>query len=345
MREEIIPVPSKLGFDETLDFARLIQAQPRDIRIIFDFGSMGHIEPFAFVMISAVVSDLVNSMPSGSVYAKNYESHTYHAHMGFFKAFNLDFGNAPGEAKGGPRYIPITIQDVVAIQRDAVLGGEAVGQVVNGHALGLARVLAHEENGDLVETFRYSLCEIIRNVAEHSKSQNVVFCAQYWPTKDRAEIAILDRGIGIYETLKCNPHLNVESQQHALNLSLLPGVSGKSFQGARRSPNSKFPDKKYWENSGYGLYMTSRMCRSEGSFFIGSHDSAVFLCGGEKRYPTFDFPGTTVRMVFKPSSIGKIKDVLQHFDVEGREIAKAIRGTVIGASAASRMLTSDFTEL
>lgn len=230
------------------------------------------------------------------------------------------------------------------MQREAALGGEAIGKVVDGHALRLAKVLAHEEQGDLVETFRYSLCEIIRNVAEHSKSANVVFCAQYWPTKDRAEIAILDQGVGIYETLKCNPHLGIENQQHAVNLSLLPGVSGKSYRGAKQRPNMS-QDKRYWQNSGYGLYMTSRMCRSDGSFFIGSHDSAVFLRRDEKHYPKFEFPGTVVRMVFRPSAIGKIKDALQSFDAEGREIARTIQGTVIGASAASRMLTSDFTEL
>lgn len=344
MREETILVPSRLGFTETLEFARLIQKQPHELKIIFDFSGMGHIEPFAFVMISAVVNNLVRAMPRGSVYARNHQSHTYPAHMGFFKAFGLDFGNAPGEAGGGLRYLPITIIDVMSMQREAVLGGEAIGKVVDGHALRLAKVLAHEEQGDLVETFRYSLCEIIRNVAEHSKSANVVFCAQYWPTKDRAEIAILDHGVGIYETLRCNPHLSIENQQHAVNLSLLPGVSGKSYRGAKQRPNMS-QDKRYWQNSGYGLYMTGRMCRSDGSFFIGSHDSAVFLRGDEKHYPKFEFPGTVVRMVFRPSAIGKLKDALQSFDAEGREIARTIQGTVIGASAASRMLTSDFTEL
>jgi len=257
--------------------------------------------------------------------------------MGFFKAFGVDFGNPPGGAKGSGSYLPITIEQVIDIQRDAVQGGVPIGQIVEDKARRLATVLASKGGREIVETFTYSLCEIIRNVAEHSESKSLQYCAQYWPSQDRAEIAILDNGIGIYKTLHKNPLLKIESDQHALDLSLLPGVSGKC-KGNNHSPAGG------WHNSGYGLYMTSRMCRHGGNFFLGSHSASIFLAGEKKQRYNFQFPGTVARLVFRPSALGQIQKVLTKFDLEGRAVAKIIEGTIVTALSASRMLRSDFKE-
>lgn len=333
----IIPVPKNLGFNQTLAFLDIIRAQPRDKKLVFDFENLSYISPFGLIMISAFVEILVKRCTSGSVYVKNHKHLSYQSHMGFFKAFGVDFGNAPGEAKGSGTHIPITIQNVTTIHKNAVLGGMPIGQVVHDHTNKLAKVLAHADEGDLVDTFTYSLQEIVRNVAEHSESKIVEYCAQYWPTQDRAELAILDRGIGICATLKNNPHLVIEDEQHAINLSLLPGISGKNYKGSKQKITGN------WQNSGYGLYMTSCMCRSGGEFFIGSRGASVLLKEETQTHLPFNFSGTVVRMVFKPSAIGKVKETLAAYNAQGTEISKSIKGKAISASLASQMLCSHFS--
>lgn len=334
----IIKVPKRLDFATTIKFGRQIDELPLDSKFIFDFDEMNFVGPFGFVMIAARVRDLALRMPQGSVSVKNYQQHSYHAHMGFFRAFGVDFGDAPGEATGSGNYLPITVVNVRDIQGEAVQSGYAIGEVVDQEARRLANVLASRSKGELVDVFTYCLCEIIRNVAEHSNSKIVQFCAQYCPSQDRAEIVILDRGDGIAKTLRNNCSLGIEDERHALNLSLLPGISGKSHNGTKQT------SKYGWHNSGYGLYMTSRMCRHGGSFFIGSHTSALALSAKTKTYFDFQFSGTVVRMVFRPSALGKIQEALARYNKEGMEIAKTIDGAVVCASSASRMIASDFEE-
>lgn len=336
--ELTVSIPKQLNFKNAMELSRRIEALPREGRVLFDFGDMNFVGPFAFVLISARVRDLVQEMPPESVFVKNHTKHSYHGHMGFFKAFGVDFGNAPGGAKGSGTYLPITIEKVVDLQRAAAQVKLPVGEVVEGKARRLATILAGKEDGEIIETFTYSLCEIIRNVAEHSQSKALQYCAQYWPSQDRAEIAILDRGVGICETLSKNPFLKIESEQHALNLSLLPGISGKCFKGAKQKQTSE------WQNSGYGLYMTSRMCRHGGNFFLGSHSTSVALAGDSKFHFPFGFRGTIARLVFRPSALGKIKKVLAQFDSEGRSIAKKLDGTSVSGESASRMIRTDFSE-
>ena len=166
------------------------------------------------------------------------------------------------------------------------------------------------------------------------------YCAQYWPTMDRVEVAILDHGRGIRSSLSQNPYVECSSDKEAINHALMPGVSGTAFKG------SKLNRKDIWSNSGYGLYMTSRICRLGGVFFIGSHSSALRLSSekkmNKKDYLPFGFEGTALRLTIRPSEAANLQSRLKHFSEEGARVAAQIRGTILKASTASQMLTSDF---
>ena len=162
------------------------------------------------------------------------------------------------------------------------------------------------------------------------------WCAQYWPRYDKVEIAILDRGVGIRSTLATNPILSVKNDRNALDLALLPGISRNVYPGSRQT------EKNVWQNSGFGLYMTSRLCREGGDFFIGSGDCGVFLKSGQKSWFPFGFNGTAVRMVLRPSRIGNLAKALRKFSDDGEKIAKEIKIKLPEASTASRMVRTDF---
>ena len=77
------------------------------------------------------------------------------------------------------------------------------GDLIERKSDELAAVLA-QGNRELQKMFRYLIREAIRNVPEHAGTNEVWICGQYWHNRDKAEIAILDEGIGVYESLKQN---------------------------------------------------------------------------------------------------------------------------------------------
>ena len=125
--------------------------------------------------------------------------------MGFFKSFGLDFGRRPGEAFGSESYIPLTYFDTAALQRDAACAGHDIGDEVEVHSRRLSETIAGTNSGDVYETLSYSVREVMRNVLEHAQVESFGIGAQYWPTKSRAEVAMVDRGIGLQASLSRNP--------------------------------------------------------------------------------------------------------------------------------------------
>jgi hypothetical protein len=127
------------------------------------------------------------------------------------------------------------------------------------------------------------------SAVEHSESAEFEYCGQYWPTQERVEVAILDCGIGVHKSLSANPNLKILSDDHALRLALLPGISGKTSAG------NKIQEYDHWANSGYGLYLTSRLCAVGGSFFICSDKRGLLRKGdGQDKYYDCSFQGTAL---------------------------------------------------
>jgi hypothetical protein len=203
----------------------------------------------------------------------------------------------------------------------------------------MAAMLCGSNSGAVFDTLTYSVRELMRNVVEHSEASQFGICAQYWPTKGRVEVAIIDRGIGLRESLRNNPHLDASDDKRAINYALMPAVSGKAFKGARQK------QKGPWANSGFGLYMTSRICRNGGTFFIASGDTGMLLTTGEqaKRYFDCAFQGTAIRMVVRTDQLAELRDALEKYRNEGYEIQRRYKEIVnIDPSSASLMLSEDF---
>jgi len=338
----VLRLPTNLNAASAIEFIDNLYAQPDAEHYVFDFKELNWVEPFSLLYVSYHLAVYQQSKPDISFSMKNFNinhAHLYAAHMGFFKSFGHDFGKSPGEASGNSYYVPISIFNIPELESEAFDEGVEVGDVLERHSRKLACVLTREDDGPLVETLEYALREMFRNVVEHSGAKQIGFCAQYWPSKGRVELAILDNGIGIWNSLKNNPFLIIESDKDAINYSLLPGISGKAYKGA---PKRR---KGFWSNSGFGLYMTSQLCRNGGDFFMCSGTGGVYLKGWQKRNFRAKLKGTALRLALDTKNISSIKESLEEYKIKGQIMATRLHGAIIEPSSASIMLTKGLSDI
>lgn len=337
--KKTISVPRSLDLNSSLKFSIEISKIAGDTDVVFDFSQTNYVEPFPMLLISSEISRLFGRMKGTAISCSNFKHMTYPGHMGFFRAFGLEFGKSPGEANGSRRYIPLTIFRCDDLIQRAAEKGVEVGDEVEGESKRMAAILCGDDSGPIFETLAYSVRELMRNVVEHSEASQFGICAQYWPTKNRVEVAILDRGIGLRSSLQNNPHIDASDDKRAINYALMPAISGKAFKGARQKT------KGHWANSGFGLYMTNRICRNGGNFFIASGKTGMLVTkkAEAKKYIDCLFSGTAIRMVVKTDSINDLRDSLEKYRNEGYEIQRRYKEIVnIDPSSASLMLSEDF---
>lgn len=305
MQEKIIiKVPENLIFESTIEFIKTLTQLKEAKKYIFDFKNSRRIDPFSLLYLSSEIKFLRNRFIDSNFYLKDYKHLSYPAHMGFFKAFGAQYGNSPGQAKGNSSYIPIKIKKVYDIKDEAKEMMVYPGELIENNAKEMCKVLLQEDSGELFDTLVYSIREILRNIIEHSKSLKFGFCAQYLKSDGKVQLSILDRGIGIKKGLSDNPTLLIKDDEEALKTAILPGVSGKVYKGQKRKP------KGPWANSGFGLYMTSNICRNGGSFFIASGDKGLYI--SENKYKIIDTPiqGTAVNLTIDTTKLTALKTVL-----------------------------------
>lgn len=332
-------IPSKLRLKEVLETVRAIRDLDTTGDVFIDFGAMGEAGPFALLMISSAIGRKRNQCASLRFHPRNYSHHRYFGHMGFFRACGFDYGREPGAGYGNENHLPITKQGIVEIHSESKETGRPLGELVEEEARSLAEVLCREKSGELFTTMTFALREIIRNTVEHSRSPGIEYCAQYWALKDKVEIAVVDRGIGLHRSLLSNPTLKIQDERHAINMAMLPGISCNVRQDRVEQVRS------IWQNSGFGLFMTQRMCRFGGDFFLASGQSGKYLQNDVSRWFDFGFDGTAVRLVIRPRSLGNLRIALKQFEEDAQRIAKAENIRIPNASTASKMIRLDLYDI
>lgn len=333
-------VPNDHTLKNILAFTSLLSSYTGSTHeVTFDFQpAQGYATPFGMLYIGYAIQQFIRAHPNIHISAINLEKHYYLAHMGYFQHCGFDAGKLPGEAKGSDTYLPITILTVEELAHQACQQGKEIGDVVEERSRNLAKVLTHQSEGSLIDTLTYTLREVIRNVVEHSGSKDLAYCAQYQPTKQRAELAILDTGIGIRKALSSNPYLKITDDHEALNLALMPGISGKMYKGIKRH------EYDIWQNSGYGLFAVSRLCGHEGKFLICSGDTALSLKPENKEYLNSRFQGVALRLNLCTKNIDNLNCTLASIMKEGDKLAKELNIINTPASTASKMLSAEFNK-
>ncbi|MDP8567544.1 hypothetical protein [Methylophilus aquaticus] len=309
--------------------------------VLIDFSKMGRIEPFTMGYVAKQIRDFNRENSATTVSCMGHKNKDYAANMGFFRAFGLKHGREPNCTDGNDRFVPFTILRIKTIKEEAAKEWEVEQEIIERRSEHLAKILTQEDKGNLVDALTFSIREMMRNVLEHSESKSMEYCAQYWPTYHKVEISILDNGIGLMTSLQNNPYVQINSHSDAIQQALMPAISSKNYKGARINTNDP------WHNSGFGLYMISRICRLGGSFLICSGDHAIKLDENSKTHIDLNhhFKGTAVRLVLNTSKLTELGTMLAKFRDEGYEVARQIKASgMYTASAASQMLSRDFAK-
>ncbi|UJP03186.1 MAG: hypothetical protein LZF85_01630 [Nitrosomonas sp.] len=333
-----ITLPSRLTPATLIPFSIEFNCIPESPENCLDFRNLGHVEPFGMLFLSALIRQFArkgreNFGRDFKLLAKNFSDNEYASWMGFFKSFGLNHGNEPGQAPGSGTYIPLTRLVVSRIRTEAREEYVHHGEIIEKESERISGVLTRYSNCQVAETLTYAIREIFRNVVEHGNASHIWYAAQYWPTKHRVEIAILDEGIGLFQSLKKNPRLNIHDNKQATFMALQPGISGVPKEKRKRSDGD-------WVNSGYGLYMTSSLSQIGGSFYICSGDTAIELVSDESSFIDCRYDGVAIRMVLDTGRIRALSEVLDELRKKGEGIAARLGNldTELTASKMSRML-------
>lgn len=308
MTSKKIEIPSRLTFQNSIEFIRELRSLESHNKIEFDFSKLTTIDPFSLLFVSSEIQRCRSRLHESKFIATHYGKCNYPAHMGFFKAFGMDYGNNPGEAKGSSTYIPIHIYNTQEIKDEARAAMINPAELLESKAKEISNILTRSEKGELNEVLTYCIREIFRNVIEHSQANQFGFCAQYRPSQNIVSFSIIDRGIGIMSSLKNNPTLNLSDDKDAVKASLQPAVSGKVYKGQKSKPKGE------WANSGYGLFMTSNICKRGGGFFIASGDVGYYVSENKEHILETPFSGTALNLAFDTNRIKDLQTMLREID-------------------------------
>ncbi len=204
------------------------------------------VHPVVLSMVTALGLDL---QPKNVTFP-NLEARSKHylERMGLFKLLGLKSGIKINEHEPSGRFIPITqIKEASTLET-------FIEDVIP---------LLHLEPKQ-TQPIRYIISELTRNVFEHSRSKiGAILCAQYYKKSNTIRLGIVDRGIGIKESLSNSYHTGNDIE--AIKLALIPGVTGTT----RRIGGSA-------QNFGAGLFFIKSIAKTSRDFFMVYSGTGMF---------------------------------------------------------------------
>lgn len=326
-----INLPRRFDRDDLEPFFRQLEAAKNyPERVVVDFSTIIFSTPTAMLVAGSELRKWVAYRREHGleVYRlgidESKKAHSYLMHLGFFDFIHINEGKKIGEAKGSARYLPIS--KIERPERSVVVDGVAAWyESIESQSRRLAGVLvgSYDDSQEL-RAYTYSIREIIRNVFEHSEADECFVCGQRW-WNGSVEIAVIDEGVGICQTLKRS--FPVESDEEALTLAISPGVS--------RATTLK-KEENIYDNSGFGLYVLSQIGSNFGWFALGSGGARVIGYERVFKVAPFSFAGTFVgiKLDRAPSNFRELlSDIIDSGEDEAREA-----GRVAKASGMSKLV-------
>lgn len=291
-----------------------------DIEIHIDMSELDWTEPFSILLYSRSVNQLAKSYSNKVKFGLvNFSTSGYPVYMGFYRAMGVAIGPELNSLDGSSTHIPVGFLDILKIKKDAAYYGIAPGELIQDKADEFTDVFVNGGvAGKYAEMLKYCFREILRNSVEHSDSNKVWYCIQYWPKWKRVEIGILDEGCGLYESLRKSEELmqHISSVEDAIALSIAPGVT-------RTLEQPDFHNNE-WQNSGYGLYFTKKIAEKSGEFTVLSDGHALgFNRKNESKFEMPVFEGTAIKLKINLDEIENWDLLLNSIRSEAREEVKA----------------------
>lgn len=324
-----------LTYRSALKFSRELWNHNLQEEESIDFSRVQNCDPFPMLLTAAVIRQRRKACGIKRLYAQHCNN-SYAEHMRFYTACGINKGRGFDENYGNNNYLPITRLDMNELKATGAERLERIQEILSEKARDMAKVLARE-NVSFANWLSYVLTEMMRNVPEHSHGDAIWYCAQYWPLYDLIELAFLDEGIGIRNSLLSNRAYEdlLTNDEEAIHLALQPGVS-RTF-----APGSANYSDDEWKNSGYGLYMVSRLCdRLGGSFILASGKSALLLKKGKFNAYACNLKGTAIQIRITASKIQQYKEVAREILRKGEEMASKQSCGITAASKSTKSLFS-----
>ncbi len=287
-----------------------------------DFEGTKFYEPFAMVYFLSFIRRCQNDLNVKFEYTVNKftQANSYANFIGFFDILEGKNPDILSFQYSGKSYIPIHSITKKEIRQFEFENGIDLSDAVTNFAFQRAQFLLHDKNTDpnVLEVLTYSIREIFRNVIEHSEAKEIWCAGQFWGRDNSVELVILDEGVGIKNTITKNIHIRelINNDLEAIKYALLPGLSGVAFE----RKGHKAPDYGYPENSGYGLYVTSEICRNHGEFLIASGSAYLRMNPAVTRTRTINHKGTAISMKLNLSTINDLR--IAEIVAKGEEEAK-----------------------
>lgn len=316
-----VKVPNLVYYD-ALKFCRDFEVYEWEDVNLFDFKLVNTCEPFAMLCVGQKIIELRKKHADAECKGQNVDN-DYAENMRFYRYIGMKKGRPLDLDCGNGNFQPISDLNLLKILQESRQTNRPFGELVTDTSKTLAMVLARN-NKNVMSTMTFCLREIIRNIKEHSNSLNGWYCAQYWPTKDLVELAIIDDGRGILESINSNYRYACEglTNEQAIIKAMQSGIS--------RTFDDNYSEEIFagtgteWKNSGYGLYIVSRICaKTGGNFTLASGDTSVKVendsVGNIKytSYPT-SINGTAIRIRLKVSGLAGIDDIIKVIHEEGK---------------------------
>lgn len=322
LEKHTIHLPMSLSLSNALRFQKKLLSIPFAKSITFDCTRLNYVEPFSMLLTAQAIRDFNLSRMGADFLVRGNGINSYASLMGFFAQAGL---SAPIKStkRGNPRYLAVKEVDCDALKSSAYENFMYTCDLVEEDAEKMAAVLSQMNDGEIFYILKYTIQEMVRNVIEHSESKSFLYCGQYWLRADRIEIGFVGFGIGLRSSLEKNPKISNIDEVKALNLALTPGVSSTSYGPG--GPKGK------WSNTGFGPYMTSRLC-CEGGIFV-----LLGIFGIQKNAFRSDLieagiNRTGVRIVLKPSNFKSIQSSFNKYLEDAKSISDKFDAASVGMS-------------
>ncbi len=316
LEHSIFTIPTKLDEDSVFSYLNALKTREVSQEIFLDFSEVDFSYPFGMLVLASELKDYIQKNKIQIVKVNlDYRKQVYHylGHIGFFQFLGINKGNDIGQATANNNYLPITILKRDLLEIDPKNG--QLGPAVQKESEKLTKVILNLERSGINHPLAYCFREVIRNVFEHSESDECLVCAQKW-RDGSLEIAILDRGIGIRKSLE--KKFPKENNFETLKLAIEPGVSKANVYDEANDD--------VWANSGFGLYVLSEICKKTGSFILASGESALAIKDNEISEKPYSFHGTAVYLKMNRPKGKNVSDFIKEIIARGEEIAKSKTG-------------------
>lgn len=316
-----IQIPETLRPKDAINCASYISQLTYFREFCYDFSRIRHCPAFGLLVILNAVRACIKKFPKSKhtlLYGERESGFSYAAYMNLFNATEHVDWQQPLDTLPDKythdRVIKITKIDSAELERQYPVSCWVQGEMVDFYAKQLARTLTQQLDTSFTASVSYCIREVMRNSFEHSGSDVVWVCGQYWPSRKCAEIAIMDEGNGILRSLTSNQRFKIKSDEEANLLAIEPGIS--RTVGTWQDPDDP------WQNSGFGLFMAKSICAQGGHFIISSGNSTIFADSSHLKKYKSKTNGTIICMALKMNSSKDFSTVLQALREKGEQLSR-----------------------